>query len=115
MDPEKPFGGGEAPASGGAAAEGPPLKDDPKYAKFFKMLKMHLPKIAVENKMRAAGLDPSVLDNPNAPAGHRHTKRPGGGRTQPDNHTKNENNKMLKHVILSLHIERDSRWSLHQT
>jgi len=31
------------------------LKDDPKYARFFKMLKLHLPRGAVEQKMRAEG------------------------------------------------------------
>jgi hypothetical protein len=31
------------------------LKDDPIYARFFKMLKMHLPRGAVEQKMRAEG------------------------------------------------------------
>ena len=34
-----------------------PLKDDPKFAKYFKMLKMHLPPQAVKNKMEAEGLD----------------------------------------------------------
>jgi hypothetical protein len=38
------------------------LKDDPQFAKYFKMLKMHLPKGAVEFKMKAEGLDPAVLD-----------------------------------------------------
>ena len=40
----------------------PPLKDDPKFAKFFKMLKMHLPKGAVAQKMTSMGLDPAILD-----------------------------------------------------
>ena len=44
------------------SSSGPP--PDPKYAKFFKMLQMHVPREAVENKMRCEGLDPSVLDNP---------------------------------------------------
>lgn len=42
--------------------------DDPVYAKFFKMLKMGVPRGAVENKMHAAGLDLVVLDNPDAPS-----------------------------------------------
>ena len=32
MDPNSP-----APSAGGGGGGGPPLKDDPKYAKFFKM------------------------------------------------------------------------------
>ena len=62
-------GGGGDPNAGGGAK----LKDDPKYAKYFKMLKMHLPPQAVKNKMQAEGLDPAVLDmDPEKPA-------PGGG------------------------------------
>ena len=45
------------------------LKDDPMYAKYFKMLKMHLPPPAVKQKMTADGLDSSILDrNPNDPS-----------------------------------------------
>merc|ERR1712185_665329 len=66
MDPDKP-----APGAGGGG--GVALKDDPQYAKYFKMLKMGLPKGAVVVKMSAEGLDPSVLDmDPDKPA-------PGGG------------------------------------
>jgi len=32
------------------------------YDRYFKMLKMHLPRAAVEQKMRAEGVDPSILD-----------------------------------------------------
>ena len=40
-----------------------PLKDDLRYAKYFKMLlKMKLPAPAVKRKMAAEGLDPGVLD-----------------------------------------------------
>lgn len=39
------------------APDGPvALKDDPKYAKFFKMIRMHIPKMAVCLKMSAEGL-----------------------------------------------------------
>ena len=34
----------------------------PEYVKYQKMLKMHVPRIAVELKMKAEGLDPAVLD-----------------------------------------------------
>ena len=36
------------------------LKDDPKYARFFKMLKLHLPRGAVEQKMKAEGVCATV-------------------------------------------------------
>ena len=45
------------------------LQEDATYAKFFKMLKMHVPKMAVAGKMAAEGLDASVLDlDPTKPA-----------------------------------------------
>jgi len=56
MDPEKPLPGADS------APSNLPLKDDPKYAKFFKMLKTGVPRGAVENKMRVEDLDPAVLD-----------------------------------------------------
>ena len=39
-----------------------PLEDDPELAKYFKMLKMHLPKAAVAIKMAAEGVDPNLLE-----------------------------------------------------
>jgi len=53
------------------------LKDDPKYAKYFKMLSMHLPKPAVSMKMKADGIDPKILEmdpegpSPNQPHGNK--------------------------------------------
>ena len=62
MDPEKPMPGEED------EDEGPPLNDDPRYKKYFKMLAMHLPRGAVEIKMKAEGVDPAILDmDPNKP------------------------------------------------
>jgi hypothetical protein len=45
-----------------AADDGPPLKDDPGYAKYFKMLTMGLPIGAVKNAVLRDGKDPSILD-----------------------------------------------------
>ncbi|KAL7489856.1 hypothetical protein ACHAW6_015582 [Cyclotella cf. meneghiniana] len=42
--------------------DGPPLKDDPKYQKYFKMLKMGLPLGAVKNALQRDGLDPTIMD-----------------------------------------------------
>ena len=56
MDPDDP-----SPNAGGATAR-PKVKDDPRYAKYFKMLAMHLPKGAVMAKMGADGVDTAVLD-----------------------------------------------------
>ncbi|RLN55391.1 hypothetical protein BBJ29_007039 [Phytophthora kernoviae] len=45
-----------------------PLKDHPKYEKYFKMLKVGLPLPVVKHKMQSEGVDPSILDmDPNKP------------------------------------------------
>merc|ERR1712194_707382 len=41
--------------------DGPPLKDDPTYVKYFKMLKMGLPMGAVKNAMERDGLNASIM------------------------------------------------------
>lgn len=43
------------------------VKNDARYAKYIKMVAVGVPKMAVEGKMRAEGLDPDLLDNPDAP------------------------------------------------
>lgn len=55
----------EVPA---AAPAGPMVKDHADYTKFFKMLKVGVPQVVIEGKMRDAGLDPAYLDTPDAPA-----------------------------------------------
>lgn len=51
------------------------LKDDPTYGKYFKMLRMHIPRPAVEQKMTNDGLDPAVLDmNPEGPVPSKKSK-----------------------------------------
>jgi hypothetical protein len=45
-----------------AADDGPPLKDDPEYTKYFKMLTMGLPIGAVKNAVSRDGKDPSIMD-----------------------------------------------------
>ncbi|KAK6734436.1 hypothetical protein RB195_017929 [Necator americanus] len=44
------------------------VKDDPAFAKYFKMLKLGVVEPAVKLKMRSEGVDPNLLDNPNAPS-----------------------------------------------
>jgi len=42
--------------------DGPPLKDDPEFSKYFKMLKMGLPEGAVRNALERDGKDPGIMD-----------------------------------------------------
>lgn len=63
-------GGGSSGASAPSCDGRPALKDDPKYAKYFKMLKMGLPMPAVKHAMTRDGLDPDVMDGDHSkPAG----------------------------------------------
>ncbi|KAK3585737.1 hypothetical protein CHS0354_020306 [Potamilus streckersoni] len=45
-----------------------PVSKDPRYMRFFKMLQVGVPETAVKMKMSAEGLDPNLLNNPDAPA-----------------------------------------------
>lgn len=59
-----------------AAAAPPPApaapvitcEKDPAFAKYFKMLKMGVHPQAIKGKMTAEGLDPNVIDTPEAPS-----------------------------------------------
>ncbi|GMT14431.1 hypothetical protein PFISCL1PPCAC_5728 [Pristionchus fissidentatus] len=46
--------------------DGMMMKDDPRYSKYFKMVKMGIQEEAVRLKMSSEGVDPSILNNPNA-------------------------------------------------
>ncbi|XP_069085076.1 WASH complex subunit 3 isoform X1 [Pleurodeles waltl] len=40
---------------------------DPRYARYLKMVQVGVPVMAIKNKMIAEGLDPNLLETPNAP------------------------------------------------
>ncbi|KAH8032051.1 hypothetical protein HPB51_022799 [Rhipicephalus microplus] len=44
------------------------ISKDPRFSKYFKMLNVGIPLGAVQIKMRQENVDPSILDNPDAPA-----------------------------------------------
>ncbi|KAL9187572.1 hypothetical protein ACHAXT_001675 [Thalassiosira profunda] len=70
LDPSVMDGDHDAPApsADGGGEDGVPLREDPAYAKYFKMLKLGLPLGAVKNALERDGLDPAILDlDPNAP------------------------------------------------
>jgi len=59
LDPEKSLKSQQAPKR---EDSGPVLKEDPKYKKYFKMMKMGLPKEAAKHAMVRDQHDPSILD-----------------------------------------------------
>ncbi|KAM7299487.1 WASH complex subunit 3 [Ixodes scapularis] len=44
------------------------VSKDPRFSKYFKMLNVGIPLGAVQIKMRSEGVDPDILNNPDAPA-----------------------------------------------
>ncbi|MCP9263893.1 hypothetical protein DINM_006902 [Dirofilaria immitis] len=42
------------------------IRDDPRYAVYFKMLKMGVPECAVKQKMKSEGIDTALLQTPDA-------------------------------------------------
>ncbi|CAM9808152.1 unnamed protein product, partial [Ectocarpus fasciculatus] len=61
-----PKSGGEAAAAAAAAPTMVAVKDHPDYQKYFKMLKMGLPRGAALQKMATEGVDQAILDTPDA-------------------------------------------------
>jgi hypothetical protein len=43
------------------------IKDDPRFAKYFTMLKVGIPIDRIQEKMMMEGVDPNILSNPDAP------------------------------------------------
>jgi WASH complex subunit CCDC53 len=63
---EAPAAAAEAPAE---VQAGPKVKDDPRFAKYFKMVNFGVPKQVVSLKFQQeTGCDPALLDTPDAPA-----------------------------------------------
>ncbi|XP_047481271.1 WASH complex subunit 3-like [Penaeus chinensis] len=56
------------PAPAAPAVSATPVSKDPRYVPYFKMLAVGVPRPAVEMKMSREGIDPSLLDDPDAPA-----------------------------------------------
>ena len=61
MDPTKSYAS-QVNSGGDEKDDGPPLKDDPEYTKFFKMLKMGIPIGAVQNALKKEGKDIEIVN-----------------------------------------------------
>jgi WASH complex subunit CCDC53 len=44
------------------------VKDDPRYSSYFTMLRLRVPVAAIKQKMMLEGVNPDILDNPDAPS-----------------------------------------------
>lgn len=53
-----------APPAAESAGSGMTNQNDPRYARYFKMLKLGVPAAQIRQKMMFEGVDPDILDNP---------------------------------------------------
>eukprot|EP01112_Ceratiomyxa_fruticulosa_P008270 TRINITY_DN2138_c0_g1_i1.p1 TRINITY_DN2138_c0_g1~~TRINITY_DN2138_c0_g1_i1.p1 ORF type:complete len:212 (+),score=72.08 TRINITY_DN2138_c0_g1_i1:295-930(+) len=51
-----------------AESSGLTMKDDPRYSKYFKMLRMGIVVQSIQQKMMMEGIDPNILDHPDDPS-----------------------------------------------
>lgn len=110
VDPSVMDGDHNKPAGYGA---GVPLKQDPKFAKYFKMLNMGLPMGAVKNAMERDGLDASVMDRDhNLPANVSATGEAGGaGAVREENKVKDTHRRTRLHWDTARKVRSNSLWA----
>ncbi|KAM9495778.1 WASH complex subunit 3 [Clarias gariepinus] len=65
--PSEGPGQGQEGAQGQKADNVMTVAKDPRYARYLKMVQVGVPVMAIKNKMILDGLDPSLLDSPDAP------------------------------------------------
>ena len=97
---------------GASADTGPALKDDPEYAKYFKMLAVGLPPPAVQNAMSRDGVDPKILDlDPNKSVASQ-LKKGGTQKTPLKKKKKVRRKKIYWTPIDPGQIKEDSLWNI---
>jgi len=102
------------------ADTGPPLRDDPEFAKYFKMLKMGLPLGAVQNAIIRDGKDPAIMDlDPDKSLAANQLSKKEGGKKKKKAPSKPKKPKVRRKKIYwtsidASKIDKDSLWSLLQ-
>jgi len=114
LDPEKSL----KSQTGGPGVEekdtGVPLKEDPEFSKYFKMLSMGLPKDAVKNALIRDGKDPAIMDlDPAKSVEFQMKNKSGGGHRVPVKKKKKVRRKKIYWTpIQPEQIKEDSIWNL---
>jgi hypothetical protein len=111
VDPSVMDGDHNKPAGFGSGVR---LNQDPKFAKYFKMLNMGLPMGAVKNAMERDGLDASVMDRDhNLPANVSATgERAGGaGAVREENKVKDTHRRTRLHWDTARKVRSNSLWA----
>jgi hypothetical protein len=112
LDPSVMDGDHNMPAPHPKPLGGVPLKDDPAYAKYFKMLKLGLPMGAVKNAMERDGVDPSVMDgdhNAPVPSAGLSKSSSSNERKQKDTHRRT---RLHWDTLEETQVNSDSVWAL---
>ena len=91
---------------------GIPLKDDEEYKKYFKMMKMGLPKEAVKNALIRDGKDPAVIDMDPEKSVEFQQRKGGAQQTPAKKKKKVRRKKIFWNTIDPDNIKEDSLWSL---
>ena len=93
---------------------GTPLKDDPEFKKYFKMLGMGLPKDAVKNALSRDGKDPTIMDlDPNKSVAFQLKKKKGSAtKGTPKKKKKIRRKKIYWNAIKPEKLKEDSMWHL---
>uniref|UniRef100_A0A7S4VZR6 FH2 domain-containing protein n=1 Tax=Ditylum brightwellii TaxID=49249 RepID=A0A7S4VZR6_9STRA len=92
----------------------PALKDDPEYAKYFKMLKMKMPLGAVKQAMVRDGKDPAILDmDPDKPLKQKNESL--GKQKEKTKAPKVVRKKLFWNAIDQSKLRRDSLWAQAQS
>ncbi|XP_035257212.1 WASH complex subunit 3-like [Anguilla anguilla] len=65
--PSSPEEAGQQPRTEAPKDNVPTVAKDSRYARYLKMVQVGVPVMAIKNKMVQEGLDPSLLDTPDAP------------------------------------------------
>ena len=113
LDPNKSIKS-QTQSDGEEKDTGPPLKDDPEYAKYFKMLKMGLPMGAVKNALQRDGKDPSIMDlDPNKSLAFQKNKKKSGKKViklKKEKKPKVRRKKIYWNAIDNSKVKEDSLW-----
>ena len=108
VDPSVMNGDHNKPAGFGS---GPSLMDDPKYTKYFKMLKMGLPMGAVQNAMERDGIDASVMERDHTLPATVNGGGSGEGQPQTENVPKDTHRRTRLHWDTLRKVRSNSLWA----
>ena len=95
---------------GSTIDKGPPLKEDPEYEKYFKMLKMGLPVGAVKNALQRDGKDPSIMDLDPEKSIASQRKKKGSKAPKKEKKPKVRRKKIYWTAIDKSKVQKDSLW-----